>query len=466
MQFTQGYAACQVCSPSRASILTGKVTPRHGITDWIGARTGEEWRELGRENKLLPPDYDHGLRKDETTWIQVLRDSGYRTFFAGKWHLGGEGNLPEQFGFEINVGGFNVGSPPGGYFSPYNNPKLPDGPQGESLPVRLGTETAQWIESHKDEPFVAYLSFYSVHGPIQTSQDRWAKYREKALSNENQPESRFIMDRNLPVRQVQDCPIYGGMIEAMDDGVGVVLDTLDRLGLSENTIVCFTSDNGGVSSGDAYSTSCLPLRGGKGRQWEGGIREPFHVRAPGITQPGSTCDVPVSGIDYYATFLELAGCEIPESQIVDGLSFHQLLGGKDDEQITSRDLFWHYPHYGNQGGEPSAMIRRKNWKLIHYFEDGRDELYDLETDEEEQSDVSEGNAAQVTEMRAALDAWLIEVDAKLPIPDPAYDADKEQARLRDLENVQMPKLEQQHADYLDPNWQPNADWWQSQIVVD
>ncbi len=465
MRFTQGYAACQVCSPSRASILTGKVPPRHGTTDWIGARTGEQWRELERHNKLLPPDYVHGLRKDEITWVQVLRDAGYRTFFAGKWHLGDEGNHPEQFGFEVNVGGFRAGSPPGGYFSPYKNPKLGDGPPGECLPIRLGTETANWIEAHKDEPFVAYLSFYSVHGPIQTSQDRWAKYREKALDGQ-QPESRFIMDRNLPVRQVQDCPIYGGMIEAMDEGVGVVLDALDRIGLTDNTIVCFTSDNGGVSSGDAYSTSCLPLRGGKGRQWEGGIREPFHVRAPGITTPGSTCDVPVSGIDYYSTFLDLAGCSIPDQQHIDGLSFASLLRGESDQALSSRDLFWHYPHYGNQGGEPSAMMRRDSWKLIHYFEDGRDELYDLNIDAGEQADVSEQNPDLVTTMRETLDNWLREVGAKLPVPDPEYVPEKEQSRLHHLEHEQMPTLEKQHADYLDPDWKPNDDWWQSQVVVD
>jgi arylsulfatase A-like enzyme len=466
MRFTQGYAACQVCSPSRASILTGKVTPRHGITDWIGARSGEAWRDTERHNQLLPPEYEHGLRSDEITFAEVFRQSGYRTFFAGKWHLGDEGKGPEEYGFEINKGGWRVGSPPGGYFSPYKNPKLEDGPKGESLPIRLGNETAQFIETNKDEPFLAYLSFYSVHGPIQTSQDRWAKYREKATSQGPQPETRFIMDRYLPVRQVQDCPIYGGMIEAMDDAVGIVLDTLDRLELAENTIVCFTSDNGGVSSGDAYSTSNLPLRGGKGRQWEGGIREPFHVKIPGVTKPGSTCDVPVSGIDYYSTFTELAGLSIPKEQTVDGMSLTKLLRGETDEAISNRDLFWHYPHYGNQGGEPSSIIRRQNWKLIHYFEDGRDELYDLGANPEELTDVSEAHPDQVSQLRERLDKWLIEVNAKLPIPDSEHDPEREQARLHQLEHELMADLEKQHAEYLDPDWQPNDDWWQSQVVVD
>jgi len=466
MRFTQGYAACQVCSPSRASILTGQYTPRHGVTDWIGAPTGEEWRKAGRFNKLLPPEYEHGLQPDQVTFAEALRQAGYRTFFAGKWHIGDVGSHPEDHGFEINKGGWKAGWPAGGYFAPFENPKLEDGPPGESLPIRLGRETAQFIECSQDEPFLAFLSFYSVHSPIQTSQDRWAKYREKALAQGDLPERRFIFDRNLPVRQVQDCPIYGGMIEAMDEGVGLVLDALDRLGLADNTIVCFTSDNGGVSSGDAFSTSNLPLRGGKGRQWEGGIREPFHIKAPGVTRAGETCDVPVSGIDFYATFLELAGVPVPETQVVDGLSLVPLLRGESGEGLATRDLFWHYPHYGNQGGDPSSIIRSGPWKLIHYFEDGRDELYNLDTDPGEQSDLAADNPERAAELRARLDAWLTEVGARLPVPDPEHDAEKEQARLASLENELMPQLEKQHADYLEPNWEPNDDWWGSQVVID
>lgn len=466
MRFTQGYAACQVCSPSRASILTGKYTPRHGITDYIGARSGEEWREMGRFNKLLPPDYERALSAGEITFAEVLRNAGYRTFFAGKWHLGGEGSYPEDHGFEVNVGGWSAGGPSGGYFAPYRNPELVDGPDGESLPIRLGRETARFIESHTEEPFLAYLSFYSVHGPIQTSQDRWSTYREKALARQDQPERRFIFDRYLPVRQVQDCPVYAGMIEAMDDAVGVVLDTLDCLGLAEDTIVVYTSDNGGVSSGDAYSSSMLPLRGGKGRQWEGGIREPYYIRAPGVTRPGATCDVPVCGIDFYPTLLELAGVPAPRQQVVDGMSLVRLLEERSADDIAGRDLFWHYPHYANQGGEPSSIIRAGDWKLIHYYEDGRDELYDLASDPGEQQDSARGNPVQAVELRERLDKWLAEVDARLPIPDPEHDADKERARLHSLEHELMPQLEAQHAQYLDPDWKPNADWWGSQVTVD
>lgn len=476
MRFTQGYATCQVCSPSRASILTGKYTPRHGVTDWIGARHGEAWREGGRHSKLLPPDYEHRLRPTEVTIAEALRRSGYHTFFAGKWHLGGPGSYPEDRGFEINVGGWEAGGPKGGYFSPYANPRLTDGPPGESLPIRLARETARFIEEKRDEPFFAYLSFYSVHSPIQTSRDRWEKYRRKAVAAGSVAEGdRFIFDRMQPVRQVQDCPVYGGMIEAMDDAVGIVLDTLDELGLVENTVVVFTSDNGGVSSGDNYATSNLPLRGGKGRQWEGGIREPFHIRAPGIVPAGATCDVPVTGIDFYPTFLDLAGAERPQGQYLDGLSLVPLFTQPESpSKQFERDLFWHYPHYGNQGGEPSSIIRRGPWKLIHYYEDGRDELYNLADDPGEMTDLlaipetgsadagkSQSPSNPAVELRRGLDRWLSETGAKFPEPDPQHDAEAEAKRLSYLAGEFMEDLETQHAAYLNPDWQPNEDWWGS-----
>ena len=248
----------------------------------------------------------------------------------------------------------DAGSPKGGYFAPYENPNLTDGPDGESLPIRLGQETARFIQEHKDEPFLAYLSFYSVHAPIQTTRERWAKYRDKAMKNPHQG-NRFLIDRTLPVRQVQDCPIYAGMIEAMDEAVGIVLTTLDELGLDDDTVVVFTSDNGGVSSGDAYSTSNLPFRGGKGRQWEGGIREPYYIRVPGMADSGSTCDTPVIHTDFYPTILELAGLPPRPDQHLDGVSLVPLLKG---QQIPERDLYWHYPHYGNQGANLAPSSAR------------------------------------------------------------------------------------------------------------
>ncbi len=457
MKFTRGYATCQVCSPSRASILTGKYPTKHGITTWIGDRSGEAWRGAGRHDSHLPPVYEHNLRADEITLAEVLCDAGYETFFAGKWHLGSKGSWPTDHGFKINKGGWDVGSPRGGYFSPWQNPNLAPGPAGESLPIRLGRETAAFIEDNQNKPFLAYLSFYSVHGPIQTTPALWKKYRDKAV-DAGLAHERFLFDRRLAVRQVQDCPIYAGMMESMDDAVGIVLETLDKLGLAENTIVCFTSDNGGVSSGDAYSTSNTPLRGGKGRQWEGGIHEPFYIKVPGITKANSTSAVPVSGVDWYPTLLELAGVPAPAEQDVDGVSLVPLLKGSS---IPDRCLFWHYPHYGNQGGEPSSIITDDNWKLIHYHEDGHDELYDLDTDPVEQKDLARAEPDRANSLRAKLDTWLKSTSAKFPTKDQQFDPAKRTARWESLKTRGTASLEARHATYLNSTYQPNKHWWGS-----
>ena len=465
MRFTRGYAACQVCSPSRASILTGKTPPRHGITTWIGDAAGQAWGRQNHQTPLLPADYDRALRGSEVTLAETLREADYATFFAGKWHLGGDGSLPTDHGFQINKGGWESGGPKGGYFSPWENPQLPSGPAGESLPLRLGRETAAFIqdhsENHKDQPFLAYLSFYSVHGPIQTSHGLWSKYRDKAVAaGAANDGNRFLWDRRLSVRQVQDCPIYAGMIESMDDAVGLVLDRLDELHLTENTIICFTSDNGGVSSGDAFSTSNLPLRGGKGRQWEGGLRVPFYIDAPGLTQPGSTCAVPVGGIDWYPTLLELAGLPGPAQGTIDGVSLVPLLRGGT---IADRPLFWHYPHYGNQGGEPSSIVTQDDWKLIRYHEDGRNELYNLQSDPAEQHDLSAAEPQRTVALGALLEDWLRTTEARFPMPDPRYDPAGQRARLQTLRTQGQARLERQHAGFLAEDFRPNQDWWGSEL---
>jgi len=458
MRFENGYAACRVCSPSRASIMTGKATPRHGITDWIGAASGTKWN---RNDKVLPAEYVHNLPHDETTIAEALRSAGYKTFFAGKWHLGKEGSWPEDHGFDINKGGWEPGSPKGGYFAPWVNPRLENGPNGESLTLRLANETARFIEENKERPFFAFLSFYAVHGPIQTTEALCNKYRKKAeamgLSNR---ETRFKVDRNLPVRQVQDNPVYAGMMETLDDAVGIVLSKLKETGLDKNTVVIFTSDNGGVSSGDAYSTSLLPFRGGKGRQWEGGIREPYFIRVPGMTRPGSTTKTPAIGMDFYPTLLELAGLPPMPKQHMDGTSLVPILKGGT---ISERDLFWHYPHYGNQGGEPSSIIRFKDWKLIHYHEDGRDELYNLTDDIGEQTNVAAKHPEKVAVLRQRLDAWLAETGARIPLPDPRYNAERKKKQRQQMRDKSMPALERKAEAYLDPDWKPNPDWWGSRI---
>jgi arylsulfatase A-like enzyme len=463
MIFTDGHAACQVCSPSRASIMTGQFPARHGITDWIGARSGVEWREHHRYNKLLPAAYLHNLPHALTTLPEAMKEEGYLTFFAGKWHLGSEGSYPVDHGFDVNKGGYEAGWPRGGYFTPYGNPQLEDGKPGENLSMRLAQETVQFIRDNRDTSFFAYLSFYAVHSPIQTTREKWGKYRQKA-ENTGIAASGYIMERRLPIRQVQDNPIYGGLVEAMDDAVGTVLDCLEELGLAQNTIVIFTSDNGGVSSGDNFSTSNLPLRGGKGYQWEGGIREPYFIKVPWLEIAGKVCDVPVSGTDFYPTLLELVGADLRPDQHIDGVSLLPLLRG---DRIPERPLYWHYPHYGNQGGDPSSILREAEWKLIHYWEDGHDELYNLSSDPGEQEDLSAVYPDMAADMSSRLLAWLDEVEARIPAPDPEYDPELERKRMEeDIIHGLWPRLEKQRLDYLDPDWQPNEDWWGSMVTKD
>ncbi len=461
MIFTDGYAACQVCSPSRASIMTGKFPARHGITDWIGAPTGEAWRKAGRHNQLLPPEYVHALPQEYTTLPEAMKEVGYTTFFAGKWHLGSKGSWPEDHGFDVNEGGWDVGSPRGGYFAPWNNPNLKSGPDGENLSMRLAKETVNFIKENRDTSFFAYLSFYAVHGPIQTTNKKWAKYRQKA-EDLGIAETGFEMGHFLPIRQVQDNPVYAGLVEAMDDAVGHVLKALDEMGLDKNTIVIFTSDNGGVVAGDAFATSNLPLRGGKGYQFEGGIREPYFIKVPGM-KGGRKCSTPVSGTDFYPTLLELAGADLKPEEHTDGVSLVPLLNGKT---IEERPLVWHYPHYGNQGGEPSSIIRLGDWKLIHYYEDGHDELYNLKTDLEETTDVAEQNADIATKLSTKLFVMLDEMGARFPTKDPIYNAEKEKKYLESVVNKRWPQLEKQRLNFLSKDFDPKNNWWGSYITED
>ncbi len=463
MIFTNGYAACQVCSPSRASIMSGKFPARHGITDYIGAPSGEDWRRMNRYNKLLPAEYKHQLDTAYITLPEALREGGYSTFFAGKWHLGSKGSWPTDHGFDQNIGGWEAGSPRGGYFSPYDNPNLADGPPGENLSMRLGRETVDFIKSHhesgNDKPFFAFLSFYAVHSPIQTTRERWKKYRDLAVQN-GIADHGYEMGKFLPIRQVQDNPVYAGLVEQMDDAIGEVLTALRELNLDENTIVVFTSDNGGVAAGDAYSTSNLPLRAGKGYQYEGGIREPYFIKVPWMNTGGRTSDVPVTGTDFYPTLLELAGLPLRTTEHSDGVSLVNVLKG---DSIETRPLIWHYPHYGNQGGEPSSIIRQGDWKLIYYYEDNRHELFNLGRDPGEVNDVSSDHPGIVSRLHDELFGFLRQVNAKRPVPDPGYSPELEQEHLERVKNEVLPRLEQQRVQFLSEDFDPNNDWWGSAI---
>lgn len=460
LRFERGYSACQVCSPSRAAIQSGKTPARVQITDYISVAGRNQPEQWNRNTALLPAKYEAQLALEETTIAEALQDNGYRTFFAGKWHLGADGFTPNEQGYEINQGGYHYGTPPGGYHSPYNNPKLTDDEPGTELPLRLGRETAKFIteKAKADEPFFAMLSFYSVHGPIHCSRPRFEKFQAKAEQMEltTRTEPRFLFDRTREVRQVQDHPIYAGMMAALDDAVGLVLDAIDDSGVRDNTVVIFTSDNGGVSSGDGFATSCLPMRGGKGRQWEGGIRQPYYIAWPGVTDDGGTTDTLATGMDFYPTILEIAGLPLMPQQHLDGESLVPALKG---ESLPERPLFWHYPHYGNQGGEPSAIMMTDEWKLIHYFEDGRNELYDVDADIGEQMDLAAEQKKVVASMEAALKKWQEEVGATFPTTNARYDAAKDQADRTKLRENGNPQREKQHADFLRADYEPRGGWW-------
>lgn len=418
MKFTNAYAACPVCSPTRASIMAGKYPARMATTDWFGAPQPDSVENHWTKDKpLLPAPYEERLDLGEVTLAEALKEAGYRTFFAGKWHLGGEGFLPENQGFDVNKGGHHRGSPPGGYFSPYKNPMLENGPDGEHLPGRLASETVKFIEANHAEPFLAYVSFYSVHTPLQAREDLKAKYAEKAQSID-QDKPRWGQEGERKVRLVQDHPVYGGMVEAMDMAVGKVLDALDRLDLAGNTVVIFMSDNGGLSTSEGHPTGNLPLRAGKGWLYEGGIREPMMIKWPGVAKPGAVCDLPVISTDFYPTMLEIAGLPWRKEQHVDGVSLVPLLMQRGSPR--DRALYWHYPHYGNQGGSPGAAVRQGDWKLIEFFEDGRIELYNLRDDIGETKNLAATEPDKAQKLTEMLHAWQKDVGARFPAPNPAH----------------------------------------------
>ncbi len=427
-RFTQAYAACPVCSPTRASILTGKYPVRLRVTDYISPSGGNQPENWDRNTLLLPAPYLDRMPLEETTLAEALVEGGYETFFAGKWHLGPAGYWPEDQGFGENQGGWEHGGPWGGdsYFSPYGNPNLEDGPPGELLPDRLARETARFVREHRDQPFLAYLSFYSVHTPLMTTPELERKYAAKA-GRLGFSGPRWIREQHRDVRQAQDHSVYGGMVESLDDAVGQVLDALDRNGLRERTVVVLMSDNGGLSSSEGSPTSNVPLRGGKGWMYEGGIREPMLVRAPGVTSPGSVIDTPVTSTDFYPTLLELAGLRLRPDQHTDGTSIVPLLRG---ERLSEpRPLYWHYPHYGNQGGAPSAAIRLGDWKLIRWYEDNAVELYNLATDPAERYDLSGLVPDRAEDLGRQLSGWLDGVDANMPSRNNSHDPGRPSGRL-------------------------------------
>lgn len=411
MTFNQAYAACPVCSPTRAAMVTGLWPQRTGITDFIGAAQPGAWK---RPTKMLPAPYAEQLEHQFTTLAAMLKSEGYATMHAGKWHLGGERYFPETHGYDVNKGGTGAGGVSGGnmYFSPYGNPRLSNGPPGEQVDERLAKECAAFIEAHRDQPFFVSFCTFDVHTPLMTKAGLKSKYEERRTSA---PTDTRGKEGDRGVREVQSHPVYAGMVETMDGAAGTVLAKLDALGLASNTIVIFTSDNGGLSTSEGSPTSNRPFRGGKGWLYEGGVRVPLLVRWPGVVPAGATSEHVAITPDIMATILDACGLT-PKGKL-DGASF--LASARGQAQPDRGPVFWHYPHYGNQGGFPGGAVRDGDWKLIERYEDGSLELYNLASDISEKTNLAAKEPARAADLRAKLDAWRADVGAKMPTLKPA-----------------------------------------------
>jgi arylsulfatase A-like enzyme len=403
MRFTNGYAACPVCSPTRASIMTGKYPARLRITDWLPGRPDRP------DQKLRRAQLRQFLPLEEKTIAAALKPLGYTSASIGKWHLGGKPYYPEKHGFDVNVGGTERGSPPT-YFFPYKNkafsiPGLEEGKEGEYLTDRLTTEAETFIEKNKDKPFFLYLAHHGVHIPLQAKKELIAKYQAKARPG-----------------QEQNNPVYAAMVESVDDSVGRIMKKLEEVKIADRTVVFFMSDNGGLSVKEGPhtpATSNAPLRAGKGYLYEGGIREPMIVKWPGTVRAGGVCEAPVSSVDFYPTILEMAGSKAD----VDGVSIVPLL--KQSGELKREAIYWHYPHYSNQGGKPGGAVRKGDLKLIEFYEDGKLELYNLKEDLGEKNDLAAKMLDQAKELHQILKDWRKAVDAQMPTPNPDYKPAKE-----------------------------------------
>jgi len=393
MVFTDAYAPAANCAPSRACCMSGLYTPRHGVYTVDSSERGS-----AKDRKLIPTKNKTTLDERHVTIAEALKVAGYATIHLGKWHLGQD---PTTQGFDLNIAGSHDGGPyKGGYISPYKYPNCEQKEKGEYLSDRLGTEAISFIKSHQDKPFFMYLAPFAVHTPLEPKPELAARFKQKPTSEAHKSAS------------------MAATIFALDENVGRIMDALNKLKLSDNTLVLFTSDNGGV-----YKTSKQwPLRAGKGAYYEGGIREPLIVRWPAKVKPGSKCSVPVSGIDFFPTFLDASKTPAPEGKLLDGASLMPLLTGQGT--FKERPLFWHFPIY-LQGGSsesrdpkfrtrPGSVVRYGDWKLHEYFEDGGLELYNVKEDIGEKKNLAEKEPEKVKELLAMLKAWRKKTDAPVP----------------------------------------------------
>lgn len=461
VKFTDAYAACHVCSPTRASILTGKYPAALNLTDWLPGRQDFAFQ------KLKNIEINQHIPYDISTLPQVLKSKGYDTAIIGKWHLGEDEASTFRQGFDFQLPKWNKGWPKEGYHFPYDMIGLEEGAEGEYLTDRMTDEAIKYIEQNKEKPFFLYLSHFAVHDPIEGRKDLVEKYSNKLntmklpsgepfvleanpdeentksrsnldslLNNESYKGFKIFPNESVKIKQFQDNVEFAGMVESMDESLGRITKKLKELGLEENTIIIFYSDNGGMSAANfykpdrnipkknvdkAFATSNLPLRGGKGWMYEGGIRVPLIIKWPGKGLQGAISNVPVTSPDFFPTILEMIGLGSVINEQKDGVSIVPLLKGA--KEIDRKAIFWHFPHYSNHGNQsPGGAVRSGDYKLLEYYENNTVQLFNLVEDQGEQNDLSLKEPEKVKELRDMLNKWRIKVDAKMMLPNPDYDS--------------------------------------------
>jgi arylsulfatase A-like enzyme len=406
MIFTDAYSCAANCAPARACLLSGQYTPRHKVYN-----VGTSARGNAKYRKLLHVPGTSTLDPKTKTWAHQLQKAGYKTATMGKWHVSSD---PLPYGFDVNIGGTHSGGPPNGYYPPHGKaPGLKDAPKGEYVTDRLSDEAIKFIRANKSNPWALYLTHFAVHTPLHAKKELVAKYQQKKKG------------------KLHNHVAMATMIQAVDDGVGRIQATLEELGLAENTVVIFYSDNGGYGP----ATDMAPLKGYKGTYYEGGIREPFFVKWPGVVKAGSKSSEPIIGVDLYPTLCEMAGADLAKGQPVDGLSILPIINGQK-KSFGERPIYWHFPAYLQSyaavtneqrdrlfRSRPCSIIRIGDWKLHQYFENGDLELYNLREDIGEKHNLAAKNADKTAELLAALQSWQKKVDAPIPTKlNPQYDA--------------------------------------------
>jgi arylsulfatase A-like enzyme len=458
VRFTNAYAACHVCSPTRASLLTGKYPATLNLTDWLTGRRDFSFQKL--KNVTINQHLPYG----QNTLPKILKQHGYETAIYGKWHLGEDSLSTQQQGFDVQLPNWNRGWPKEGYHFPYGMDGLETGTEGEYLTDRMTDESLKFIEKNKEKPFFLYLSHFAVHDPIEGRPDLVEKYGAKLKNSKRPIDPPYILegrpsdkpqtsrtelnqrlqdpayqgfevfpDETVKIKQHQDNVEFAAMVESMDESMGRVLQKLKDLDLDDHTLVIFYSDNGGMSAANfwnperrvpeteldkAFATSNLPLRAGKGWLYEGGIRVPLIIKWPGQGLQAMVSDVPVTSPDFLPTILDILRIEQP-SIASDGLSMVPLLKGQD--KIERDAIFWHFPHYSNHGMQsPGGAIRSGNYKLLEYYEDGTIQLFNLKDDIGEQHDLATSEPEKAQALLNKLRNWRKSIGAKIMDPNPDY----------------------------------------------